>query len=113
MQLMFRLANWSIGLQSKVNTPHGAYDGRCVASLNSYCNSLSQVVVGVWLPSGIHDVSPKVMDESEGLWAKCTEGLHCYCHEVVTRIQMGVLGSLPPLGLTCHCPCLSGSNCTA
>ena len=102
---MYRLANWSIGLQSKVNTPHGAQDGHCDASLNSYCDSLTQVVVGEGLPGGIHDASPKVTDESEGLWAKCTEGLHCYWHEVVTRIQMGILGSLPPLGLTCHCNC--------
>ena len=80
--------------------------------MNTHSDSLSEVVVGEWLPGGIHDASPKVTDEGEGLWAKCTEGLHCYWHEVMTRIQMGVLGSLLTLGLTCHCLCFSGSNCT-
>ena len=53
---------------------------RCLAE--SYCDSLSQVVVGEWLLCGIHDAPPKVTDESEGLLAKCTEGLHCYWHKV-------------------------------
>ena len=38
--------------------------------------------MGEWLLCGIHDASPKVTDESEGLLAKCTEGLHCYWHKV-------------------------------
>ena len=50
---------------------------------NRYYNNKGQVhwkkinPSTLWLPGGIHDTSPKVTDESEGLWAKGTEGLHC------------------------------------
>ena len=60
--------------------------------------------MGEGLLGGIHDASSEVSDKTEGFWAKHTKGLHCYGHEVVTGLQMDVLGFLPPLGLACHCP---------
>ena len=86
-------------LQSHVNTPHGAQYGRHVPLLNSHGDSLLEMVVGEGFLGGMYDVSSKVSDETVGFWAKCTKGLHCYGHEVVTGLQMGVFGFLPPLGL--------------
>ena len=80
-------------VEPQFNTTDGAWDGGCIAVLNSQSGLLSKVVAIAreWLLCSLCDAMPKVTDENVGLWAQHTKGLH-HGHNMVDSIQMSVLG---------------------